>query len=353
MKALLHFLYRDIILPVNILILTPMWLMALGLTLYAYALRCSILFLYNNGRGGEGETVFSGVSLTLLLLYALHVVCFDRRSSEGHWARNHWSWTASARRFPGFTLAAAYFPVTLHKTVDLPAVTDHDKRRRSYLFLYHPHGVISMGCNTALNTNGCGFDTLFPGLQRRYGVTLPIAFMVPLVRECLAVLGYISSRQETLVRILRDEQASVVLVPGGALEALYAQPGTWCCREKSAPLRLAQCTGAWLVPCLGFGENDAFSVMHIPRLMPRQVWLCRTLSFATPLLISPLPRRRPIHVVVGAPLPPSTTLREYRGAVECLYQQHRGRFGHAEIAWEWIARDQTTSAPIRRDTTTC
>lgn len=42
-----------------------------------------------------------------------------------------------------FQCVRDHFPVRLHKTTDLSA-------EEAYIFLYHPHGVIGMGANTAL-----------------------------------------------------------------------------------------------------------------------------------------------------------------------------------------------------------
>jgi 2-acylglycerol O-acyltransferase 2 len=308
----------DALLFVSVFFLTPMWLMLLCLALYSYLLHWSWQFR---------DT--SLVPLTLLLLYTLHILT-DRRGPQGYWAQQHPHWTSYLRSGRGFVGTAQYFPVTLHKMVDLPP------EQGPYLFLYHPHGVIGMGSNAALNTNGCDFERVFPGIVR-YGVTLPLAFSVPFLREYMVALGYIHSRGSTLERILSQQKESVVLVPGGAPEALYAKSGTFRCRFKTAPLRLALATEATIVPCLGFGENDAFDVYTpaVERLQQLQHWLCRVLSFSTPILRSPAPRRRPIAVVVGAPLR-SSDGNAYRAAVEQLYEEHKVRFGHADIPLEWI-----------------
>jgi Diacylglycerol acyltransferase len=318
----------EILLFVSVAVLTPMWLMALCLTLYFYLLHWSWRIYVHTT---------SLIPLTLLLLYALHILT-DRKGPQGYFARNHPQWTSYLRDGRGFFWTAQYFPVFLHKTVDLPP--------GPYLFLYHPHGVIGMGSNAALNTNACDFERVFPGIVR-YGVTLPIAFSVPFIRDYMVALGYIHSRRGTLERILSQQKESVVIVPGGAPEALYTQSGTFRCVLKTAPLRLAHATGATIVPCLGFGENDAFAV-YTPghRVQQVQQWLCRVLSFSTPILQSPFPQRRPIHVVVGAPLLPKTDDggNAYRAAVDQLYNEHKGRYGHADIPLEWIPSPSSASS---------
>ncbi len=53
---------------------------------------------------------------------------------------------------------AEYFQTRLVKTADLPPSS-------TYVFSYHPHGVIGMGASLALTTNGCDFDKVFPGVS--------------------------------------------------------------------------------------------------------------------------------------------------------------------------------------------
>jgi hypothetical protein len=55
---------------------------------------------------------------------------------------------------------AEYFQTQLIKTVDL-----NTSDGASYIFNYHPHGVIGMGASLALTTNGCHFQTVFPGVS--------------------------------------------------------------------------------------------------------------------------------------------------------------------------------------------
>ena len=51
-----------------------------------------------------------------------------------------------------------------------------------------------------------------------------------------------------------------VLVVGGAEEALDAHPGhnILTLNKRKGFIRLAITTGAYLVPCYGFGENDIY-----------------------------------------------------------------------------------------------
>jgi Diacylglycerol acyltransferase len=116
-----------------------------------------------------------------LLLYLLYFLLLDNTPNT-----TGWSSTTAAMGFLRpilrnnvvYRWMALYFPVTLHKTGDIPAeAKEADAASPSplgppYIFCYHPHGVISVGWNLGLNTNAAGFDELFPGLQNRFGVTL-------------------------------------------------------------------------------------------------------------------------------------------------------------------------------------
>lgn len=339
-------LLRDLALFVNMVFSVPMWTMAFFTGLYGMIVVCCIAYCSTINHCNWYHTI----ALSVILLY-IPFVLTDKDGPAG--LRPTYATVSDATRqrllnLPSYRWLAAYFPIRLHKTVDL------DASKQPYLFLYHPHGVIGMGCSAALNTNGCGFDRLFPGLSHPHGVTLDAPFYCPLFREFLIAIGFLHAQRKTLVRTLQQQRRSIVLVPGGAPEALYAAPGTFRLVRKTAFLRLALETGATPVPCLAFGENDAFSVLSFPpesAAFQMQQRLCQLLSFSTPLLKSPFCQRRPIHVVVGGPVhfvdPASAAAdaaapsvqdcqAQYMAAVEKLYNEHKDKYGHANIPLEWI-----------------
>lgn len=234
----------------------------------------------------------------ILLLYPINCI-MDKTPTNGvSWLsyeqveklRSNWlyRWTAQ------------YFPASLHKTVDL------NPSEGPYIFLYHPHGVISMGANCALNTNACNFDKTFPGI-RRWGVTLNACFYAPLFRDWMLLLGIISANKKTLVTKLSKEKESIVLVPGGAAEALHAHKDNFRLhiRQRKGFIRLALETGAKPIPCLGFGENSSFDTADCGAdsiLSSFLVRIQKLLSFSTPIILQPIPRRRSIDVLVGKPV---------------------------------------------------
>lgn len=75
---------------------------------------------------------------------------------------------------------ADYFPCRLHKTADLPP----DDR---YVFVAHPHGIVSAFCWPVFDTNATGFAEKFPG-EAAAGGGMPdfwgpfFCFLRPLVR---------------------------------------------------------------------------------------------------------------------------------------------------------------------------
>ena len=340
----------SIMLFLNMCLLVPMW--TIGICICIYIALFYVAIYYDT----------SNMLFTILVLYTFYIV-YDRNDGptgrryfrSKHENKNY----DNARDWLCFKCVAAYFPIKLHKTVDITSdLNKSEKQRKAYLFLYQPHGVIGMGANTAINTNGCNFDELFPKLGAHYGVTLDVPFYVPFLRDFMILLGFVHARKSTLEHILRDRRESIVLVPGGAMEALYTEKNTCRCLLKTAPIRLALSTNATIVPCIGFGENDAFRVYSFPPdSVPFQIqkYICQTFSFSTPILLSPFAQRCPINVVIGEPIDFSSIIdlnsesqitddiimkcqELYISAVETLYNTNRGKFGYTNIPLEWISK---------------
>ena len=77
------------------------------------------------------------------------------------------------------------------------------------------------------------------------------------------LLGYIDCSKESIEFVLTKmgKGRAVVLVVGGADEALEAHPGrnTLTLAKRKGFVREALKTGAHLVPIYSFGENDIFN----------------------------------------------------------------------------------------------
>jgi hypothetical protein len=185
------------------------------------------------------------------------------------------SWLSDAtinriRSLRCFKDAARFLRARLIKTHELDP-------KQAYILAYHPHGVISMGGNVCLITNGADFPRVFPGIQR-WGVTLRQVFWCPFYREWLLINGLVCADKATLQSKLTAGD-SIVLVPGGAAEALYAATGrfTLYLNDRKGFIKLAMETGAQVVPCLGFGENAVSLVTNNPT---RPIHACLTLPGA-------------------------------------------------------------------------
>ena len=127
-------MFRTLILYVNFLFHYPIYSM-----IWCFLVYFAMLYWIN-------ELVRS-----ILLLYLVYIL-FDSSPRCGGWNESNKvrEWARGA--FP-FRLMKELFDVELTRTFHEPLDT-----KRPYMFLYHPHGIIGMGCNIALTTNACGFN---------------------------------------------------------------------------------------------------------------------------------------------------------------------------------------------------
>tara|TARA_B100001758_G_scaffold18568_1_gene13172 strand:+ start:312 stop:935 length:624 start_codon:yes stop_codon:yes gene_type:complete len=178
---------------------------------------------------------------------------------------------------------------------------------------------------------------------------------------------------------------AVVIVVGGANEAMDAHPGTaiLTLAKRKGFVRLALKTGASLVPVFAFGENDIFDQVENPeggvlRAFQKRV---KSLIGITPPAFygrslsrgvlrrffgkrGVLPKRQSIEVVFGKPLEikekpfgndpipedvVNTYHREYVDALRNLYESHRKSFHRMKRSdsFEDFASRQKKMQPIR------
>jgi len=323
----------------------------------------------------------------LFLFYVAWYFVLDREACEK--GVRFLSWT---RRLPFWRLAAGYFPVRLHKSADLDP-------SKNYIFGYHPHGVISVGALLTFASEATGFAIAFPGIDVRL-LTLSVNFFFPFTREVLMALGINSvtrsSVEKNLLRVSSSSAAqgqttkepqgnAVVIVVGGANEAMDAHPGTaiLTLAKRKGFVRLALKTGASLVPVFAFGENDIFDQVENPeggvlRAFQKRV---KSLIGITPPAFygrslsrgvlrrffgkrGVLPKRQSIEVVFGKPLEirekpygndpiPEDVVDKYHkayvNALRDLYELHRKSFHRmkrSDSAEDFASR-QKKMQPIR------
>ena len=103
-----------------------------------------------------------------------------------------------------------FFPIRLHKLCDLD-----DTGETSYLFGYHPHGIIGLGAVGTFAMMTSGFHKLFPGVDVRI-LTLTINFRIPFQDLFLTFMGLCDASRQSCNAILGDEEEhkSLCLVLG-------------------------------------------------------------------------------------------------------------------------------------------
>ncbi|ESN92322.1 hypothetical protein HELRODRAFT_181518 [Helobdella robusta] len=242
-----------------------------------------------------------------------------------------------------------YFPIKLHKSADLDD-------NQNYLFLYHPHGIASSAAFLCFATDGAGTSKLFQGLRFRL-LTLRCHFLFPFSREYAASYGICAASKECIHHLLTNcgTNNALVLVVGGAREALEANPGNFnlVLSRRKGFVKLALQHGTPLVPVYSFGECDIYSQTVPPpesHLSKFQQKFLQLLTFSPPIFhgrgifnytFGLLPYRRPINVAVGSPLKLPTILdptseqinewhRKYVDQLVDHFEKHKLQFGLKE-----------------------
>lgn len=250
----------------------------------------------------------------VMIIYTVFFYLFDRTPVNGRSPSRYSSWV---RNLGIYRYLSSYFPITLHKTVDLkPTFSDEEIKKEvydtslryilpemvlsvlaklnlvqtkykviqervrtgpKYIFGYHPHGIITMGVTGGFTMEGAGISNLLPGI-RCFVSTLVNQFKLPFYRDYLMSLGVTSVTKRNLKAILKQDY-SVLIVVGGAEESLYSKPGLnsivlnrrkgfiklalEMCGNSDHPLEFQQFDNdIALVPVYGFGENNIYDVYY-------------------------------------------------------------------------------------------
>ncbi|CAI4225195.1 unnamed protein product [Auanema sp. JU1783] len=241
----------------------------------------------------------------LMILYSIWLI-YDWDSPKRGGYRSKWFMDQRIHKW-----YANYFPAKLHKTEELDS-------EKNYIIGYHPHGIISMSAFINFGTNGTGILESFPNINFHL-CTLVGQFWTPFRREWGLLHGMIDCSRESISYLINkgNKGKAVVLVVGGAEEALDAHPGhnILTLNRRKGFIRLALQTGAHLVPCYSFGENDIFEQADNPKgskIRKVQTFLKDLLGFSPPAFhgrgvfnytFGLLPYRKPINTVLGAPIP--------------------------------------------------
>lgn len=242
--------------------------------------------------------------------------------------------TLYCRQWSVFRMLGRRFSLQLKKTVDLPS-------DRPYIFGVHPHGILPFGGMIALGSEfpGEGMGALFPGINYRT-LAATFCFYIPIYRDILLWGGVVDAARYSARQVL-DSGKSLALVPGGATEALYANPAkdVVYIRKRLGFVKLALQTGASLVPVFSFNENNTFGIIGVdnPLLNKIRRKFQAIFGISLPLITNIIPRKTPITVVVGKPLAcpkvdePSTEmvqeyLEKYIVLLKELYETNREKY---------------------------
>ncbi|XP_011916368.1 PREDICTED: diacylglycerol O-acyltransferase 2-like protein 6 [Cercocebus atys] len=283
-----------------------------------------------------------------LAVLSLAWLAYDWNSHSQGGRRSAW-----VRNWTLWTYFRNYFPVKLVKTHDLSP-------KHNYIIANHPHGVLSFGVFINFATEATGIARIFPSITPFVG-TLEGIFWIPIVREYVMSMGVCPVSRSALKYLLTQKGSgnAVVIVVGGAAEALLCQPGasTLLLKQRQGFVKLALKTGAYLVPSYSFGENEVFNQVTFPE----GTWL-RLLQKAFQDTFKKivglnfctfhgrglthgswgfLPFNRPITTVVGEPLPIPRIKRPdqktvdkyhavYINALRKLFDQHKVEYGLPE-----------------------
>merc|ERR1719198_963882 len=148
------------------------------------------------------------------------------------------------------------------------------------------------------------FKDLFPGIEFRT-LCATFCYLVPGYRDMLLRSGFADAARYSAHRILSTGK-SIALVPGGATEALYADPDkdVLYLKKRHGFIRMAIQHGAPLVPFFGFNECRTYAQFSADN-KPVQ-WLKtrfqRMFGISLPLIKNIIPRRTPVTCVFGAPI---------------------------------------------------
>ncbi|TNN05622.1 2-acylglycerol O-acyltransferase 2 [Schistosoma japonicum] len=183
----------------------------------------------------------------------------------------------------------------------------------NYLVGFHPHGILATGAFINFATEATGFSKVFPDLKPFLAI-LKAHFIAPFYRDFLMSLGMIAATKKGLHYVLDKDSCKqtgnfVVVVLGGASEALDSRPGTYVMHinQRYGFFKLALQTGSYLVPCISFGEQSLYRQVSnekgsLIRWLQDKFTSIFTVSLPIFYARGPFPYRKPVYTVVGAPI---------------------------------------------------
>jgi len=307
--------------------------------------------------------LFQGVFVTVLLTYlfiytsywwttVLYATWFvydlDTCNRGG---RTGW-WRSFVRGWSIWRHYKNFFPVKLVKTAELD-------RNKNYLLGSHPHGVLCSGAFSSFATDAGGFSSLFPGITPRL-LTLEGQFWIPGNRELVLGTGCCAATKRGMEALMGCAGGvAAVLVVGGAPESLNSDKHRirLVMRRRKGWIKIALRYGVSLVPTFTFGENSIYDQLSNPDgslVRKIQDYLQNVMGFAPVMFFGRgvfqynfgiIPHRKPMTVVVGAPITVEKTSEpsieqidglqsKYIEALVSLYNEYNPVYGDKNVVLE-------------------
>eukprot|EP00290_Baffinella_frigidus_P035945 CAMPEP_0180316140 /NCGR_PEP_ID=MMETSP0988-20121125/33075_1 /TAXON_ID=697907 /ORGANISM="non described non described, Strain CCMP2293" /LENGTH=336 /DNA_ID=CAMNT_0022301169 /DNA_START=94 /DNA_END=1101 /DNA_ORIENTATION=+ len=220
--------------------------------------------------------------------------CEQREGRNSMHVQTHWIWHWLKRRMN----------LKLHFEEELDPA-------KKYVFGVHPHSILPWGSIVNLltdvnNKESNGFHDKFSFTQLHAGGA-SVCFCIPVYRELCLAGGCIEATRPVMDKAL-EQGKSIMIVVGGAAEAMHAFPGTntLILKKRYGFVAMAIRNGADLVPVYSFGETDAYDQVDLSRVPVigslRERWT-RIFGTTLPMVTNIIPLKCDCTTHVGRPIP--------------------------------------------------